>query len=130
MAIPGPDGPSGDARELGSLSDRTVLQPAATDGGAAPGTAAPGTAAPGTTDVQGGRAQRPVAGAGPGGVRDRQVVLLAGLVVALVLGLQALSLAFPAFADAIDNPPTVIALLVIVTALILVRALLAARRPR
>lgn len=67
---------------------------------------------------------------GGGGVRDREVILLAGLVVALVLGLQALSLAVPAFADAVDEPPTVIALLVAVTVLVLARALLAARRAR
>ena len=63
-------------------------------------------------------------------VRDRQVLLLGAVVVAIVLGLQLLSMVFPAFADAVGRPPTVIAALVILTVVVLARALAASMRRR
>ena len=61
-------------------------------------------------------------------VRDRQVLLLAAAVVAVVLGLELLSMAFPAFADAVGRPPTVIAALIVVTVVVLLRAIVASAR--
>ncbi len=61
-------------------------------------------------------------------VRDRDVVLLAALCVAVVLGLQLLGIVFPPFADAIGRPPTVIAALIVVTLVVLGRALCASVR--
>lgn len=113
MTTAGPGPAAGGERERGPEPADAPHRLAGTDGG---------------TGMPDGRPAPAGTHGGPRGVRDRQVVLLAGLVVALVLGLQALSLAFPPFADAIDNPPTVIALLVIVTVLVLARALLVARR--
>ena len=55
-------------------------------------------------------------------VRDRDVVLLAAVCVAIVLGLQVLAELFPAFGDAIGRPPTMIVALVVVTGVILARA--------
>lgn len=63
-------------------------------------------------------------------VRDRDVVLLAACCVALVLGLQLLGIVYPPFAAALGRPPTMIVALVVVTAVVLGRALGAAgRRP-
>jgi hypothetical protein len=63
-------------------------------------------------------------------VRDREVVLLAACCVALVLGLQLLGIVYPPFAAALGRPPTMIVALVVVTAVVLGRALWAAgRRP-
>ncbi len=62
------------------------------------------------------------------GVRDRDVVLLAAACVAVVLGLQLLGVLFPAFENAIGRPPTMIVLLVVVTAVVLGRALRAMLR--
>jgi hypothetical protein len=59
-------------------------------------------------------------------VRDRHVVLVAAAVVALVLGLLALSVWVPAVGDALSSAPLLIAALVGVTVVVLVRAL----RPR
>lgn len=61
-------------------------------------------------------------------VRDRDVVVLAALCVVIVLGLQLLGIVFPAFQDAIGRPPTMIVVLVVVTAVVLARALWAALR--
>ena len=83
--------------------------------GAAAGSAAggaPAAAAGGTTQSARGRA-----------VRDREVLLLAAFCVVVVLGLQFLGIVFPPFADAIGRPPTVIVALVVVTAVVLARAL-------
>ena len=83
--------------------------------GAAPGSAAggaPAAAAGGTTQSAQGRA-----------VRDREVLLLTAFCVVVVLGLQFLGIVFPPFADAIGRPPTVIVALVVVTAVVLARAL-------
>ncbi len=54
-------------------------------------------------------------------VRDRDVLLLGVFVVAVVLGVQGLGIVFPAFGDAVDNPPTVIVALVVVTLVVLAR---------
>jgi hypothetical protein len=64
--------------------------------------------------------------AGPGGIRDRHVVLLAAAVVAVVLGLQVLSSLVPAVGDFLGLAPVLIGALVLVTLVVLVRAL----RPR
>ena len=61
-------------------------------------------------------------------VRDREVLLLAAFCVVVVLGLQFLGIVFPPFADAIGRPPTVIVALVVVTAVVLARALWASIR--
>ncbi len=61
-------------------------------------------------------------------VRDRQVLLLAAFCVVVVLGLQLLGIVFPPFADAIGRPPTVIVALVVVTVVVLARALWASVR--
>lgn len=61
-------------------------------------------------------------------VRDREVVVLAALCVVIVLGLQLLGIVFPAFQDAIGRPPTMIVVLIVVTAVVLARALWAALR--
>lgn len=63
-----------------------------------------------------------------GGVRDRDVILLAALCVVIVLGLQVAAELFPAFGDAIGRPPTVIVALIVVTAVVLARALWASLR--
>ena len=61
-------------------------------------------------------------------VRDREVLLLAAFCVVVVLGLQFLGIVFPPFADAIGRPPTVIVALVVVTLVVLARALWASVR--
>ena len=61
-------------------------------------------------------------------VRDREVLLLAAFCVVVVLGLQFLGIVFPPFADAIGRPPTVIVALVVVTLVVLGRALWASIR--
>ena len=61
-------------------------------------------------------------------VRDREVLLLAAFCVVVVLGLQFLGIVFPPFADAIGRPPTVIVALVVVTVVVLARALWASIR--
>jgi len=61
-------------------------------------------------------------------VRDRDVVLLGAFVVAVVLGLQAVGIAFPVFEDAVGRPPTVIVALTVVTVVVLARALYASMR--
>ncbi len=80
-----------------------------------------------------GTAPVPAAGAGAQSslgraVRDREVLLLAAFCVVVVLGLQFLGIVFPPFADAIGRPPTVIVALVVVTAVVLARALWASIR--
>lgn len=62
----------------------------------------------------------------PRRVRDRDVVLLATAVVALVLGLYLLSSAVPAVGDFLRSAPVLIVGLIAVTAVVLLRAL----RPR
>ena len=62
------------------------------------------------------------------GVRDRDVVLLAAACVVIVLGLQLLGTLFPGFEGAIGRPPTMIVVLVVVTAVVLGRALWAMLR--
>lgn len=59
-------------------------------------------------------------------VRDRHVVLVAAAVVALVLGLLALSVWVPTVGDVLSSAPLLIAALVAVTTVVLIRAL----RPR
>jgi predicted tellurium resistance membrane protein TerC len=59
-------------------------------------------------------------------IRDRQVLLVAVGVVVFVLALRALSDYVPAVADALDSAPVLIVALIVVTGLVLVRAL----RPR
>ena len=61
-----------------------------------------------------------------GGIRDRHVVLVAGAVVAIVLGLQLLSTFVPAVGDLLGLAPVLIGALVVVTLVVLARAL----RPR
>ena len=63
-------------------------------------------------------------------VRDRDVVLLAACCVAVVLGLQLLGIVFPPFQDAIGRPPTMIVALIVVTLVVLVRALWSSLRAR
>lgn len=67
---------------------------------------------------------------GPGRprIRDRHVVLVAAAVVAAVLGLQVMSVFVPALRDALALAPLLIGVLVIVTLVVLARAL-SARRP-
>ena len=90
--------------------------PAGSDAGSAAG-AVPASAAGGAAQSSQGRA-----------VRDREVLLLAAFCVVVVLGLQFLGIVFPPFADAIGRPPTVIVALVVVTAVVLARALWASIR--
>jgi polyferredoxin len=59
-------------------------------------------------------------------VRDRQVVLVAAAVVAVVLGLQLLSAFVPAIGDVLGLAPVLIGALIVITLVVLVRAL----RPR
>ena len=61
-----------------------------------------------------------------GGIRDRHVVLVASAVVAMVLGLQLLSTFVPAVGDFLGLAPVLIGALVVVTLVVLARAL----RPR
>ena len=68
------------------------------------------------------------AGSARRGVRDRDVVLLAALCVGVVLGLQLLGIVYPPFQDAIGRPPTMIVALVVVTLVVLGRALWASIR--
>jgi len=63
-----------------------------------------------------------------GRVRDREVLLLAALCVVVVLGLQVLAELVPAFGDAIGRPPTVIVALIVVTLVVLARAMWASFR--
>lgn len=56
-------------------------------------------------------------------VRDRHVVLVAAAVVAIVLGLLTLSVLVPAFGEAISVAPLLIIALVVITGVILIRAL-------
>ncbi|MDQ3938422.1 MAG: hypothetical protein M3253_07050 [Chloroflexota bacterium] len=56
-------------------------------------------------------------------VRDRQVVLVAAAVAAVVLGLQAASALVPAVGEALGLAPVLIGALVIVTLVVLARAL-------
>lgn len=58
-----------------------------------------------------------------GRIRDRQVLLVAVAVVVFVLALRALSDYVPAVADALGFKPVLILGLVLVTAVVLVRAL-------
>jgi Ca2+/H+ antiporter len=62
----------------------------------------------------------------PARVRDRQVVLLAAVVVVVVLGLQLLSTFVPAVGDVLGLAPVLIGALIVVTLVVLARAL----RPR
>ena len=56
-------------------------------------------------------------------VRDRDVVVLAAFCVVVVLGLQFLGIIFPPFDEALGRPPTMIVALVVVTLVVLGRAL-------
>ncbi|HXR26327.1 MAG TPA: hypothetical protein VN771_00570 [Candidatus Baltobacteraceae bacterium] len=55
-------------------------------------------------------------------VRDRDVVVAAGIAVALVLGAQALGVLVPGFDDLLGIQPVMILVLVLVTVVILVQA--------
>ncbi|CAN5166056.1 hypothetical protein BH24CHL7_BH24CHL7_07780 [soil metagenome] len=59
-------------------------------------------------------------------VRDRHVVLAATAVVVVVLGLLALSVYVPVVGEALSAAPLLIVALIVITAVVLVRAL----RPR
>jgi hypothetical protein len=61
-------------------------------------------------------------------VRDREVVVLAAFCVAVVLGLQFLGIIFPPLDEALGRPPTMIVALVVVTLVVLGRALWASMR--
>lgn len=61
-------------------------------------------------------------------VRDRHVVLVAAAIVAVVLGLLTLSAVVPAFGEAISVAPLLIVALVVVTGVVLFRALRPPRR--
>jgi len=61
-------------------------------------------------------------------VRDRQVLLLAGIVVAAVLGTQALGLLVPGFEQLLALQPVMVLVLIVVTVLILAQALRASVR--
>jgi hypothetical protein len=61
-------------------------------------------------------------------VRDRDVVVLAAFCVAVVLGLQLLGIIFPPFDEALGRPPTMIVALIVVTVVVLGRALWASMR--
>ena len=101
-----------------------------------PATRAPGSAAARSPDPNPGS---PAAGTAPFPdapaqprlrVRDRDVVLLAAFCVAVVLGLQLLGIVFPPVQDAIGRPPTMIVALIVVTLVVLARALwTSVRRP-
>jgi polyferredoxin len=54
--------------------------------------------------------------------RDRQVVLLAALIVLVILGLQLVSALVPAVGDVLGLVPVIIGALVLVTLVVLVRA--------
>jgi polyferredoxin len=54
--------------------------------------------------------------------RDRQVVLLAAAIVAVILGLQLVSALVPAVGDVLGLAPVIIGALVLVTLVVLVRA--------
>jgi polyferredoxin len=54
--------------------------------------------------------------------RDRQVVLLAALIVFVILGLQLVSAMVPAVGDVLGLAPVIIGALVLVTLVVLVRA--------
>jgi len=56
-------------------------------------------------------------------VRDRQVLLLAGVVVAIVLGAQALGLLVPGFEQLLALQPVMVLVLIVVTVLVLAQAL-------
>jgi hypothetical protein len=98
-----------------------------TDGGTAEGQAMSGageagrdgTGAPGTAGDPTSRGHH---------VRDREVVLLAAFCVAVVLGLQFLGIIFPPLDEALGRPPTMIVALVVVTLVVLGRALWASMR--
>ena len=94
---------------------------------------APASAAGGGAASAAGGAPRSAAGGAPRSaagraVRDREVLLLAAFCVVVVLGLQLLGIVFPPFADAMGRPPTVIVALVVVTLVVLARALWASVR--
>jgi polyferredoxin len=58
----------------------------------------------------------------PRQARDRQVVLVAAAIVAAVLGLQLISALVPAVGDVLGLAPILIGTLVLVTLVVLVRA--------
>ncbi len=99
------------------MPESTVADPTVPEG------AAEGEQMTVTGDSGSGGADRTARAAGQRRVRDRDVVLLAALCVAVVLGLQFLGIVFPPFADAIGRPPTVIVALIVVTLVVLGRAL-------
>lgn len=66
-------------------------------------------------------------GTRPGPVRDRYVLVVAAAVVALVLGLLLLSAVVRPLGDALALAPVLIGVLVVVTVVVLVRAI---RGPR
>ena len=108
------------------------LATAGSAAGGAPGSVQGSPAGPAAGSAAG---TAPVSAAGAGAqsaqgrvVRDREVLLLAAFCVVVVLGLQFLGIVFPPFADAIGRPPTVIVALVVVTAVVLARALWASIR--
>jgi hypothetical protein len=110
----GPGSAAGGATE--SISGSAAASAVGSAAGSAAGTAAV-SAAGGAAHSSQGRA-----------VRDREVLLLAAFCVVVVLGLQFLGIVFPPFADAIGRPPTVIVALVVVTVVVLARALWASIR--
>ena len=65
---------------------------------------------------------------GPRPVRDRQVVYLAVIIVAAVLGTQLVSIVFPPLDDLLGLRPAVAAFLVVVTVWVLLVAFRGARR--
>jgi hypothetical protein len=62
-------------------------------------------------------------------IRDRHVLLLATAIVAAVLGLQALSIFVPAIGEVVGLAPVLIGALIIVTVVVLGRALRPRRPP-
>ena len=65
----------------------------------------------------------------PAPIRDRHVVLLAAAVVAIVLGLQVLSSLVPAVGNFLGLAPVLIGGLIVVTLVVLARALRPRREP-
>jgi hypothetical protein len=61
-------------------------------------------------------------------VRDRQVVIVAAIVVVAVLGTQLISIVYPPLDDLLGFQPAVAVFLVVVTAWILAVSIRAARR--
>lgn len=62
-------------------------------------------------------------------IRDRHVVMVAAVMVAVVLGLQVLSSLVPAVGDFLGLAPVLIGALIVVTLIVLARALRPRRPP-